>query len=110
MDMAEYTHEYSQFPSQILELHNFKDVDDSVASLVNQIKNLQSAGNYAKASELVEANADTLKPYVLSMEYLNMIDEELRNVEIYAKSKKQSVYYQESEPTENVSQYDVWIG
>ena len=42
--MASYTNEYSRLPNEILTLHNYKDVDDTVAPYVNQIKILQAQG------------------------------------------------------------------
>ena len=43
--MASYTNEYSQLPFQIMQRTYFKDVDNSVAELVNQIKELQAKGD-----------------------------------------------------------------
>ena len=81
--MADYTHEFSNFPDEILTRHNFKDVDDSVASIVNQIKELQANGEYDRAAQYIDMNKDTLGPYVLGSEYLNTIDEETRNGETF---------------------------
>lgn len=106
--MAEMTHEYSQFPEQIMELHNFKDADDSIAKVINQIKNLQAQGLYNQAQRIVEQNKDVLGSYIISAENLNAIDEETRNLQIYSKQVQQSIYYQDSEPSGFL--YDVWIG
>ena len=107
--MAGYTHEYSLFPDQILTRHSFKDADDTIASIINQIKTLQANGEYDRAAEYIESNKDTLGPYVLGAEYLNTIDEETRNIEIYTKSKKQQIYYQDDEPGETSYVNDVWL-
>ena len=107
--MADYTHDYSQFPSQILTRHNFRDVDDSIASIVNQIKLLQSQGKYSQAANYIETYKATLGPYVLSSEYMNLIDEETRNLEIYARAKKQQIYYQTTEPGSSSYVNDVWL-
>ena len=106
--MANYTNEYSRLPYQIMELHNYKDVDDSIAEIVNQIKSLQSQGLFNQANRLVENNKDVLGRYVFSVEAFNAIEEETRNLEIMCKEKKQSIYYNE-EPS-NPALYDVWIG
>jgi hypothetical protein len=108
--MASYTHEYSQFPIETLKKHYFKDVDDSVAPLINQIKELQNQGQYDKVNEIVKNNIENLSKYVLSTEYINLIDEETRNLEIYTKSKKQSIFYDDEEPEGNTAVFDVWIG
>jgi len=108
--MPSYTHEYSNFPTEILNRHNFKDADDSIANVINQIKILQSQGEYSRAAEYIEQHKDELGQYVLGSEYLNTIDEETRNVEIYAKAKKQQIYYQDNEPDTEPSVGDVWLG
>ena len=105
--MARYTNEYSKLPYQIMELHNYKDVDDNIAEIVNQIKNLQSQGLFNQANRLVENNKDVLGKYVFSVEAFNAIEEETRNLEIMCKEKKQSIYYDE-QPS-NPALYDVWI-
>jgi hypothetical protein len=108
--MAIYTHEFSNFPNEILTRHEFKDVDDTIASIVNQIKELQAKGEYSRAAQYIDMNKDTLGPYVLGSEYLNTIDEETRNVEIYTKAKKQQIFYQDDNPEGVAYQYDVWLG
>lgn len=107
--MAYYTNEYSSFPYKLMSLHNFKDVDDSVASAINQIKMLQSQGKYDKVNEIIQANKEKLGQYCHGAEYINGLDEETRNLEIFSISKKQSIYYLEEEP-EWATTLDVWIG
>ena len=107
--MAYYTNEYSNFPYELMSLHNFKDVDDSIGSVINQIKILQSQGKYDKVNEIIQSNKDTLVQYCFGAELINRLDEEIRNLEIYAISKKQSIYYLEEEP-EWATTLDVWIG
>lgn len=105
--MAKYTNEYSKLPYQIMELHNYKDVDDSIAEIVNEIKTLQSKGLYNQANRLVENNKDVLGKYVFSVEAFNAIEEETRNLEIMTLEKKQCIYY--NEQPENPTLNDVWI-
>ena len=108
--MASYTNEYSQFPRQLMTLHQFQDVTDNIAEFVDQVKTLQSRGLYRQAARLIELNKDVLDKYFLSAEYLNFLDEETRNLEIMAKSKTQSIYYQDLNPIDSCVLYDVWIG
>lgn len=108
--MASYTHDYSNFPAQILTRHNFRDVDDSIASIINQIKELQADGKYSEAAQYIEQHKAQLGPYVLGSEYMNTLDEETRNIEIYTKAKKQQIYYQNDEPSSISSVDDVWLG
>ena len=105
-----YTNEYSKLPFEIMERHYFKDVDDSVAPLIEKIKYLQSEGKYNKVNEIIKNRPD-LAQYCFGSDYINAIDEETRNLEIYAKSKKQSIYYQSEEPSDDISDIsDVWVG
>ena len=109
--MANYTREYSKLPYQIYEPHNYKDVDDTVAEAVNKIKALQSEGRYDDANIFIndykQTTGNDLSKYVFSAEAFNAIEEETRNLEIYCKSKKQSIFYNE-EPGYPIL-YDVWI-
>lgn len=108
--MASYTNEYSQFPKQLMTLHQFMDVDDNIANLVDQIKQLHYQGLYNKAANLIEANKEVLGKYFLSAEYLNFLDEETRNLEIMAKSKSQTIFYQKENPIMCCILNDIWIG
>lgn len=108
--MASYTNEYSQFPKQLMTLHHFTDVTDEIADFVGQIKYLQSRGLYNQAAKLIGLNQDLLRKCFLSADYLNYLDEETRNLEIMAKSKNQSIYYQDDDPIECCLTNDVWIG
>jgi hypothetical protein len=111
--MAEITNEYSLFPNQLLMSHNFRDVDDYIASKIEEVKALQSQGRYAEAADLVQELEDQygnpLSDYIINAEYANAIDEETRNLEIYAMRSKQSIYYNSTEPETAIEQ-DVWIG
>lgn len=107
----EYTRNFgSQFPDKVMNLRTFKDVDATALSLVNQIKKLQNAGDFKNASLLIEQNKEFLDNYILSAEYLNFLDEETRNIEIFAKGNSQSTYYQDIVPSNISSKNDVWIG
>lgn len=105
--MPEFTHEYSQFPDKVWERRYFKDVDDSIADEINQIKSLQAQGLYNQAQRIVEQNKDIIGKYSVDCEYFNGVDEELINLEKYAKQKKQSIYFQTEEPDAELN--DVWI-
>ncbi len=106
--MSSYTNEYSQFPNAIMEKQEFKNVTDSQAELINQIKKYQESGNYTAAATLLARNPE-LKDYMPGVDFYNMIIEEQRNTEIYAKTIKQSMYFDSEEP-EAVVDGDAWIG
>lgn len=108
--MASYTHEYSDFPNVMYSVHNFLDLKDApstVVTTVTTIKNYILNKNYAQAATLLEEQKSTLSKYMVDATYINTLDEELRNLEIYTKSKKQALYYQDTKPA-GVSG-DVWI-
>lgn len=107
--MSSYTNEYSGLPTRLLTLHHYKDVDDTVAPLVNQVKELQAQGKYDKVNEIVKSRPDlNLQQYIFSAENWNALEEETRNLEILSKSKKQQIFYQEDEP--DGGECNVWIG
>lgn len=109
--MAHYTYEYSNFPSNVYARHSFRDLKDaptSVVTLVEQIKGYMRDGDYTNAALILQANQVALAPYLIDAEYVNRLDEELRNLEIYCKQKKQSYYYSDEEPNGVLG--DVWVG
>ncbi len=108
MSVVNYTHEYgSQIPNSPMNLHHFLDATDAISGLITQVKELQAQGRYSEAANIITAN--NLKQYMLTSEYVNMIDEETRNLEIMCKTKQQSIYYMDNEPG-FATNGDVWIG
>jgi hypothetical protein len=108
MSEINYTHEYgSQLPNTPMSLHHFLDATDAISSLINEVKELQAQGLYAEAANVITAN--NLKRYMLTSEYINLIDEETRNLEIMCKTNQQSIYYMNNEPAFALIS-DVWIG
>ena len=107
MSVIDYTHEYnSQLPNSPMELHNFADITDSIASIIQQVKDLQAQQRYSEAADIITAY--DLKKYMMTSEYVNLIDEETRNLEIMCKANSQSIYYMDNEPG-FASVGDVWI-
>lgn len=108
MSVVDYTHEYgSQIPNSPMSLHHFLDATDAISGLITQVKELQAQGRYSEAANIITAN--NLKQYMLTSEYVNMIDEETRNLEIMCKANQQSIYYMDNEPG-FATNGDVWIG
>lgn len=108
--MAEMTHEYSNFPETLYSVHNFFDLDDApinVASTIVQIKNLILNQNYQAASQLLWENKDVLSKYMIDARFINALEEEIRNLEIYTQTRVQGLFYQEREPDGVAG--DVWI-
>ena len=110
--MAEmYSNEYSNFPSQVITKHNFKNIDSSTAPLISQINALRSQGKYSEASELIKANADTLSQCIADAETFRTWEEEIYNTQIFALSltaSQQYVYF-DSEPSKCEAGV-LWIG
>lgn len=108
--MDSYTHEYSKLPHQLYTRHYFKDVDDTVGNLINQIKILQQQREYDKVNEIIKNNKENLQQYAFGADYVNAIDEEIRNLEIFTLEKKhKTIFYSNVEPETNFVN-DIWIG
>ena len=107
--MAKFTHEYSQYPDQLITLENYKNVNDSIGELINQINTYRSNGNYAAAQILISDYATQLKQYTLDMPIINKIIEEIRNTQIKARVAGQFLSIEEDEP-DGVWDGFVWIG
>lgn len=108
--MASYTHEYSNFPNTVYTVRNFLDLKDAptnVADVVTQIKDYIVKKNYSAAASALEENKNVLAQYMVDAAYINRLDEELRNLEIYTRTKKQALYYQTEKPDGVAG--DVWI-
>lgn len=107
--MVDYTHEYSNFPSEVIEKHNFKDIDNNVAIIINTIKSLQSQGLYAEASKIISDNIAILKPYVIDSSVINELVEHIRNAEICSLATRQHIHTDETEPYACLDG-DIWMG
>ena len=100
--------EYSNFPTQKIKRHNFKNVDDTIASVINEINTLRSQGLFNQADRLIKNNSDILSEYIADAVTFRTWEEEIYNTQIYAKQKQQCVYFDREEPDALYS--DVWIG
>lgn len=108
--MVEYEREFSSFPEKKITLHNFKNVDDTIAPVINQINALRAQGLYDQASRIMQNNFDILSNYIIDAITFRTFEEEIRNTQIYAKQVQQSVFFEESEDDVDCIEGDVWIG
>lgn len=108
LNAAFYSHEYSKFPDKLITLHHFKDADDSVASLINEINDLKARGLNDLANKKSTEYADILKPYIIDSEVIRTNEEEIYNTQVMAKQKHQCVYTQEDIPKIWCTD-DIWI-
>lgn len=106
--MAQYENEFTNFPQKLITLHNYKNVDESVATLINQINTLRSQGLYAQAAQIVQNNKELLSFYIIDAVTFRTLEEEIYNTQKYAKQTQQSVYFEEEEP--DCEEEDMWLG
>lgn len=106
--MANYENEFSNFPFQKITKHNFKNVNDNVASIINQINELRSQGLYDQAARVIQNNSDILGQYVVDAVTFRTWEEEIFNTQVYAKKMQQSVYFENKEP--DCMEDDIWLG
>lgn len=108
--MSEFSREFSNFPSQKITIHNFKNVDDNIAPVINQITSLRVQGLYNQAARILKQNFDILSRYVVDAITFRTWDEEIYNTQKYARQKQQSIYFDELEEDFDGIEEDVWVG
>ncbi|MDE7131253.1 MAG: hypothetical protein K2O65_05595 [Lachnospiraceae bacterium] len=107
--MSQYENEFSSFPNQLITRHNFKNIDDDIASIINQINTLRSQGLYNQAARKIENNKDILAQYVVDAVTFRTWEEEISNTQKYAKAQQQVIFFEDMEP-EYCLENDVWLG
>ena len=100
--------EYSNFPKKKIKRHNFKNVDDTIAPMINKINALRSQNLFDQADRIIKNNADILSEYIADATTFRTWEEEIYNTQIYAKQRQQFVHFDKEEPDAIYS--DVWIG
>ncbi len=108
--MAEYSREFSSFPSQKITRHNFKNMDDNIADIINQIKSLQLQGLYNQAARIIQNNFDILSHYIVDAITFRTWEEEIYNTQKYARQVQQSIFFDEGEDDFDGIEGDVWVG
>lgn len=107
--MQRYETEFSNFPQQKITKHNFKNIDDSIAPIINQINSLRTQGLYNQASRIIDANKDVLSQYVIDAVTFRTWEEEIYNTQRYALKMQQQIYFDDEEP-DYCEEGDIWIG
>lgn len=108
--MAEYSREFSSFPSKKITRHNFKNVDDNIAPVINQIKTLQEQEKYNQAARIIQNNFDILSHYIVDAITFRTLEEEIYNTQKYARQIQQSIFFDENEEDFDGIEGDVWVG
>lgn len=106
--MSQYENEFSNFPQQLIIKHNFKNIDDTIANLINQINMLRSQGAYTEAVNLIQHNP-SLSQYIVDAVTFRTWEEEIYNTQKYAKAQQQVIFFEDEEP-EFCLEDDVWLG
>lgn len=108
--MSIYEHEFSKFPEQKITIHNFKNVNDNIADIINQINSLREQGLYSQAANIINKNKELLSQYIVDATIYRTWEEEIFNAQKYAKQNQQSIYFEESEYDFDGIEGDVWVG
>lgn len=108
--MANYENEFSNFPAQKITKHNFKNVDDSIADVINQINTLRAQGSYDQAANIIQNNLDTLSHYIVDAVTFRTWEEQIYNTQKYARQVQQSIFFDEREQDFDGIEGDVWLG
>lgn len=108
--MSSYSTEFSSFPSKKITKHNFKNVDDNIADIINQINSLRTQGLYNQAARIVQNNFDILSHYIVDAITFRTWEEEIYNTQKYARQKQQTIFFDEEEDDFDGIEGDVWVG
>lgn len=104
--MMDYVHEYSNYPNELINMRVFKDPDNSIIPVIQQIKNYKALGNYSAAAQLIK-NTPEIADYMFSATDINRIIEEIYNTQLRTISRKQRVFYRSTDFVPEIN--DVWI-
>ena len=120
-----YETEYSNFPSENITLHGFKNIDDAsvtytldgkqvtttidkLIAQINQARISSVTADKIAVANLINAVKEKIKPYMVDAETFNTWEQEIYNTQLYAKNVLQSVHFDTTEP--DCQEQDVWIG
>lgn len=98
----------SLFPDSLLNLNDFKDIDDSVKDVISQYYQFIANGNIDSALALKESHAQELEDYWISASKLNLLKEEIQNIGIYSSLLHGTVVLK-TQPTLDYADGSYWI-
>lgn len=108
--MGKFEQEFSNFPVKKITRHYFKNIDDDIAPIVNEINALRAQGLYSQATNLIQENFNTISHYIVDAVTYRTWEEEIYNTQKYARQKQQSIFFDESEADFDGIEGDVWAG
>lgn len=69
----------SNFPNTLIPVGSKLDVDNTIVNLIKQYYAFIDSGNTSSANALFNENKAILEPYIINMEYINRLEEEIFN-------------------------------
>lgn len=96
----------SLFPDSLLNMEQFKDIDDTVKDVILEYYSDISQGKISEAMALKESHQE-LNPYWIDAAKLNLLKEEIQNIGIFAQKLRSTVVSAE-EPTLNYANDTLW--
>lgn len=115
--MAKYTYEFREraeaFPQTVPDVTIFKNIDDEVGPIINNVNKYIQSGMFDKAAAEVatwdmQHPDNPLSNYTIDSTVINRLGEDIRNTQIYARRNMQEIYIQDVDPGE-VDDGDVWV-
>lgn len=96
----------SKFPDSILNMQDFKDIDDSVKDVIMQYYAFIEDGNPNSAAALKESHPE-LDAYWFDAAKVNLLKEEIQNLGVYAKLLRKNII-SDTEPEPNYDTGTLW--
>ena len=104
----EYSHNFgSNFPDSLIPIGTKKDIDDSVKDLITQYYSYIENGKVTDAKSLYDQNKTLLEPYIIDMEYINRLEEEIWNTHVATLKKLTTII--SSKPPALQSENCFWL-
>ncbi len=84
----EYSRNFgSNFPDSLIPVGTKKDVDNTIKNLITQYYSYIDTGNIDAANTLYSNNKSVLENYIINMDYINRLEEEIFNIGVNALKK-----------------------
>ena len=91
------------------QLSHYKDIDDSVASIIYQYYQFLNANDYKNAALVLKENAEALKPYRIDANGLNKIEQGIMDLwQIASSSQTVVITEDQTEPIGNYPLMTEW--
>ena len=98
----------SKFPEASLVIQEKQDVNDSIVTVVTDIEKYIKDGDVSSANSLLVKHKDVLEASLIDAAFINLLQEEIRNIGEYSLSK-QTNYVSAEMPTTQEVPGSYWI-